>query len=71
MSDFGLARYIPGLKEGKTYIKGQCGTHNYMAPEVIADQHYGLKADMYSLGVSAYEMYTGELPTKESLNTKG
>jgi serine/threonine protein kinase len=38
-----------------------------MAPEVKNEKPYGTKADIYSVGVVAYELYSGELPTYESL----
>jgi len=33
-----------------------------MAPEIVDNKSYGLKADIYSLGVVAYELFTGSLP---------
>ena len=38
-----------------------------MSPEVKNERAYGTKADIYSVGVVAYELFSGELPTYESL----
>ena len=37
-----------------------CGTMAYMAPEVIRQQPYNTSADMYSIGVILWEMWTGK-----------
>jgi serine/threonine-protein kinase len=38
------------------------GTPNYMAPELIKRQATGPKLDVFSFGVTAYELCTFELP---------
>lgn len=39
------------------------GTVNYLAPELCGDQpHDDLRADIYSLGTTLFEMLTGQLP---------
>jgi serine/threonine protein kinase len=38
------------------------GTPNYLAPELIKRQTTDHRVDMFALGVTAYEMFTGELP---------
>ena len=53
LMDFGLA----GLPGG-----GPCGTPAYMAPEIASGGHYDARADLYSLGVVALELLTGENP---------
>jgi len=37
------------------------GTPTYIAPEVVSGNSYGLKADVWSLGVVFYEMFNGAL----------
>jgi hypothetical protein len=61
--DFGIARQT----DHSTAItkEGMLGSLDYCAPEQIADaQKVTQSADVYSLGVMAYQMLTGELPFK-------
>ena len=51
------------LKE-KEYAKQFCGTIEFCAPEVYQGK-YGVKADIYSFGMSMLEMITGEKPYEE------
>jgi len=55
--DFGLATYM----ESGCDLTDRCGTVHYCAPEVI-NQSYGLEADLWSVGVLAYQLLTGKLP---------
>ncbi|MBX7099560.1 MAG: serine/threonine protein kinase, partial [Myxococcaceae bacterium] len=62
--DFGIARRTsaPGIHTGII-----AGTPDYLAPEQI--EHFdavGPSADIYSLGVVAFEIFTGELPFRSS-----
>ena len=51
------------LKEDE-YARQFCGTIEYCPPEVY-DGKYGVKADIYSFGMSMIEMITGEKPYSE------
>ena len=58
LGDFGASRFAPGAT--KTYT--EAGTLGYMAPE----QAYGrvrFASDVFALGLIAYEVLTGVLPT--------
>jgi serine/threonine-protein kinase len=58
--DFGIAR---GLELGRLTKPGlMVGTPHYLAPEVISGDEGDRRADLYALGVLAYEMLTGRLP---------
>ncbi len=64
--DFGIAK-----SEGDprlTMVDAYCGTPAYMSPEQFgkSDQTDYTRADIYSVGVTLYEMVCGELPFKES-----
>ena len=55
--DFGLAKYF----DGRTELESLVGTPNYLAPEVLR-RVYGLKCDLWSVGVMMYVMLSGKLP---------
>mgnify|MGYP001810706564 CR=1 FL=1 len=52
--DFGLATKCK--KQHK-----QCGTPGYMAPEIFTATQYNEKCDIYSLGITIYEMYSNNI----------
>ena len=58
--DFGLAR---GELQTKITQSGMIvGTLNYLAPEQIYKAESSKKSDIYSIGMTAYEMLSGKLP---------
>ena len=56
--DLGFAKEIKAGANSHTNL----GTLLTMAPEVIKGQKYGLKADIWSVGIVLYEMVYGTLP---------
>lgn len=57
--DFGLT--LPATKE---FMQpgNRTGTPNYMAPEIVKRQATDQRVDIFSFGVTAYEIFTNELP---------
>ena len=58
--DFGLAR--TSHLEGMTATGLIMGTPEYMAPEQVSGQKVDERADIYSLGIILYELFTGKVP---------
>jgi hypothetical protein len=58
LSDFGLAR----VKAATQTMTGNCGTVQWMAPEILASQKYTEKADVYSFGIMLWEFLTRACP---------
>lgn len=59
IADFGLCK--EQITYGRT-TKTFCGTPEYLAPEVLEDNDYGLAVDWWGTGVVMYEMMCGRLP---------
>jgi tRNA A-37 threonylcarbamoyl transferase component Bud32 len=60
LMDFGIARIMGGTQH--TATGAVLGTAKYMSPEQIQGLHADARADIYSLGVTLYEMLSGRPP---------
>ena len=58
--DFGIAR--SGSDRGMTITGTTLGSLCYMSPEQVKGQEVDVRSDLYSMGVSLYELLTGERP---------
>ncbi len=61
--DFGIAKPITQEETKKLTEAGTVlGTVDYVSPEVIRDETVDPRTDIYSLGVTLYQLISGELP---------
>jgi serine/threonine protein kinase len=61
--DFGLTiPYLPAFISGGN----RTGTGDILAPEIIRRRPIDHRVDLFALGVTAYEMFTGQLPWERS-----
>jgi serine/threonine protein kinase len=60
LMDFGIAR--SGTDRGLTTTGTTMGSLYYMSPEQVKGEATDARSDLYSLGVSLYEMVTGQRP---------
>ncbi len=59
ITDFGIARITDNVK---TRTGSFMGSPSYMSPEQMTAQHVDGTSDIYALGVSLYQLLTGQLP---------
>ncbi|MBI4543412.1 MAG: protein kinase [Gemmatimonadetes bacterium] len=66
VTDFGIAAVLPtGEADAPTHLTGTglaIGTPQYMSPEQLLAEKVTEKTDIYSLGLLAYELLTGQGP---------
>jgi len=66
--DFGIAKALGGERLGKTKTGMTVGTPEYMSPEQIQGKEVDARSDIYSFGMTMYEMLTGDLPFERTLS---
>src|SRR5579859_4137806 len=64
LADFGIARATD--QSSITQVGSVLGTAAYLAPEQARGEEAGPRADIYSLGVVAYQLMSGRLPYEAS-----
>ena len=60
--DFGLAKLLEEVKTGRTLVSG---TPLYMSPEQTLGKPLDHRTDIYSAGVTMYELFCGQPPFTE------
>ncbi len=64
LTDFGIAKAVGGGGFTKTGVGA--GTVEYMSPEQVRNAAVDARSDLYSLGVTLYEMLSGRVPFPRS-----
>ncbi|MBS4032855.1 MAG: serine/threonine protein kinase [Ignavibacterium sp.] len=63
VTDFGLAKVVQQKDGASTVTQTRAGTLYYMSPEQIKGlKNVDIRSDLYSLGMTLYEMLTGRVP---------
>ncbi|KAL4431266.1 hypothetical protein ABPG75_006522 [Micractinium tetrahymenae] len=65
IADVGLARSL--LTKTLLSEAGTMGTFAWSAPEVLTGQPCGIAADIYSFGITLWEIVTGEIPNRGTM----
>lgn len=55
LADFGISKYLS--YSDKQTTKTFCGTPEFIPPEILKAEEYGMPVDMWSFGILAYELY--------------
>lgn len=61
LADFGISKRDQ-MFDGMSFLHTMIGTPGYMAPEMVLEKEYGVKVDVWALGIVLYEMLHGILP---------
>ena len=69
LADFGISRYcsekidykVPYIDDNEKHT-GSIGTYHFISPEILKQEPYNNKCDLYSLGVTIYYSVFGFLP---------
>lgn len=65
IGDFGFAK---NLTSSSSLLKTLVGTPAYMAPQILKEERYTYKCDIWSLGIILYEMVVGKIPWQFTQN---
>lgn len=60
LTDFGIAKF--GWQQGETKTQAGLGTPEYMSPEQVRGSAIDYRTDIWSLGITLYEVLTGRKP---------
>lgn len=67
--DFGLSKFLSN-NENRVRSNSICGSKEYLSPEVINREGYGIERDYWSLGCLYYELLVGNIPFHNKMNNE-
>lgn len=56
--DFGMSKFLSSTSKLET----DCGTLDFIAPEIFNEDSYNEKCDIWSVGVAAFLLASGQFP---------
>ena len=65
LADFGISKCLTNLSSKSGAKTFDTGTTKWMAPEIINENPYGFKVDIWSVGCTVVEMLTSKPPWRE------
>ncbi len=68
--DFGIAKILNDANKGLTRTGSKMGTVLYMSPEQVKGLSVDRRSDIYSLGVTLFQILTGRPPYDEQTSTE-
>lgn len=74
IGDFGVAAKIAGIQttvRGGGFSGTIVGTPMFMSPEILKEEDYDKKTDVYSMGISMFELCFFQSPKKPAVNSNG
>ena len=74
IGDFGVAAKIAGIQtsvRGGGFSGTIVGTPMFMSPEILREEEYDKKTDVYSMGISMYELCFFQSPRKAGISQDG
>ena len=74
IGDFGVAAKIAGIQtsvRGGGFTGTIVGTPMFMSPEILREEDYDKKTDVYSMGISMYELCFFQSPKKGGIDMNG
>ena len=74
IGDFGVAAKMPGLKSSvnnASFSGTVVGSPMFMSPEMLNEEDYDEKTDVFSMGIAMYELCFFQSPKKAAMNLQG